>query len=123
MRAAQALIQKNKFYELDTSSRAGDPLNYETRLLNDNNNYALSPAAKRAKEDGSLNPASTHFNRTFNRKIKMRDTFTKLFPTYTHGTDSCYQASFTHYKHFYPKKDDLGQQMQAIDRTHTHKMD
>ena len=111
MRAAQALIQKNKFYELETSSRAGDPYNYETRLLNDDGNYGLSPAAKRAKEDGSLNPASTHFNRTFNRKLKMRDTFTKIFPAYTHGNPTTYIPSNTHAQHFYPRKDDLGNRM------------
>ena len=65
----------------------------------------------------------THFNRTFNRKLKMRDTFTKIFPSYTHGEPTCYQASNTHHMHYYPKQDDIGKKMQDIDRTNTHKKD
>ena len=86
-------------------------------------NYNQSPAAKRAREDGSLDPHQTHFNRTFNRKLKMRDTFTKIFPSYKHSEPTCYISSVTHFQHYYPKKDDVGNKMQAIDRTFTHKMD
>ena len=53
----------------------------------------------------------------------MRDTFTKIFPTYQHGEPTCYQASNTHSMHYYPKQDDLGKKMQDIDRSHTHKKD
>ena len=53
----------------------------------------------------------------------MRDTFTKIFPSYTHADPTCYIASMTHHKHYYPKKDDVGKRMQEIDRTFTHKMD
>ena len=122
-REVQQLTQKTKYYDRELSPNAKDPAFYETRLPNQNNNYALSPAAKRAIQDGSLDPSQTHFNRTFNRKLKMRDTFTKLFPTYTHGEPTCYIPSMTQAQHFYPKKNDLNEPMQRIDRTHTHKMD
>lgn len=97
---------------------------YETRLPNDNANYELSPAAKRAFEDGSLDP-NAQFNRTFNRKLKMRDTFTKIFPAYNHGEETTIKGktSITHNLHEYPKTDDLGRPTAAIDRTYTHKMD
>jgi len=91
------LITKNKIFERDLSPAAKDPNNFESRLPNENENYALSPAARRARQDGSLDPNQTHFNRTFNRKLKMRDTFTKVFPSYTHGEGTCYQPSVTHY--------------------------
>ena len=117
------LTQKTKFYDRELSPTARDPANYEQRLPCDDKNYVKSPAAKRCIQDGSLDPMSTHFNRTFNRKLKMRDTFTKIFPSYTHGEPTCYQASNTHFMHYYPKKDDLGQRMQDIDRTNTHKKD
>lgn len=108
LRDVQQLIVKNKIREHDLSPAARDPKNFETRLLNDNENYAQSPAARRAREDGSLDPSQTHFNRTFNRKLKMRDTFTKIFPSYTHGEGTCYQASITHQKFYYPKRNDCG---------------
>ena len=53
-------------------------------LLNDTENYNKSPAAKHARKDGSLDPRKTYFSNTFNRKLKMRDTFTKIFPLYNH---------------------------------------
>ena len=53
----------------------------------------------------------------------MRDTFTKIFPQYTHGEPTTYIPSITHAKHFYPKHDDIGNRMNQIDRTHTHKKD
>ncbi len=123
LRDVQMLTQVQKYYDRDQSPLAKDPAFFETRLPNEDKNYALSPAAKRAIQDGSLDPSQTHFNRTFNRKLKMSDTFTKIFPSYTHGDPTCYAPSATHATHFYPKKNDLGSKMQDIDRHHTHKMD
>lgn len=117
------MIQKNKYVEHEMSPRAKDPKFFETRLLNDDRNYSKSPAAMRARQDGSLDPNQTFFNRTFNRKIKMRDTFTKVFPSYTHGDSTCFTKSNTHAQHYYPRKNDLGSRMQDIDRSYTHKMD
>ena len=123
LREAQQTIQKTKYHERELSPLATQAEHFETRALNQDMNYGLSPAAKRARQDGSLDPSQTFFNRTFNRKIKMRDTFTKIFPSYTHGAETCYQPSNTHFMHMYPKKDDLGKKMADIDRSHTHKMD
>ena len=96
---------------------------YEAKLLNEDKNYSLSPAAKHAFRDGSLDPRQTFMGRTFNRKLRMRDTFTKIFPTYGHGEPTCAQPSMTHALHFYPKSNDLGKPMQDIDRQYTHKID
>ena len=60
------------------------------RLPNDNENYSMSPAAKHAVIDGSIDKNRSVFNATFNRKLKMRDTFTKIFPTYNHGERTTY---------------------------------
>ena len=57
---------------------------YENRALNEGKNYSLSPAAKHAMKDGSLDQ-NHYLNKTFNRKMRMRDTFTVLFPGYEHG--------------------------------------
>uniref|UniRef100_A0A7S3HYA9 Uncharacterized protein n=1 Tax=Favella ehrenbergii TaxID=182087 RepID=A0A7S3HYA9_9SPIT len=123
MREVQMQITKNKCYERELSPAAQDPTNFEVRPLNENINYNQSPAAKRARQDGSLDPSQTHFNRTFNRKLKMRDTFTKIFPAYKHAEPTCYINSVTHHQHYYPKKDDVGKKMQEIDRSYTHKVD
>jgi len=74
-------------------------------LPNTNENYSKSPAARHAYRDGSLDPARMTFSRIFNRKLKMRDTFTKVFPVYPHGNPTTYSnpnKSFTHFKYFYP---------------------
>ena len=49
LREAQALIQRNPCYERDMSPLARDAANYESRMLNDDSNYGMSPAAKRAR--------------------------------------------------------------------------
>ena len=96
---------------------------FEAKLPNEDLNYSLSPAAKHAMRDGSLDPGQTFFGRTFNRKMRMRDTFTKIFPTYNHGERTVAQPSATHTTHFYPPQNDLGGKMQDIDRQYTHKID
>ena len=113
-----------------TSARYASPLAleiefYETRLPNEDENYSKSPAARHAMGDGSLDPNQTFFGRTFNRKMKMRDTFTKLFPTYDHGKPTNYAPDKIQSKviHAYPPSNDLGGKMQEIDRTYTHKKD
>ena len=59
----------------------------------------------------------------FNRKLKMRDTFTKLFPTYNHEPKTVYSPSAAHVQYLYPSKQFDGKPTHKIDRTHTHKMD
>ena len=98
---------------------------FETRLPNEDRNYSNSPAARHAMGDGSLDPNQTFFGRTFNRKLKMRDTFTKLFPAYEHGqVSNCTGHKITSKnQHYYPTKNDIGGAIQEIDRTYTHKKD
>lgn len=112
----RAQLKEYSPVRIDTSNK------FEANLPNQNSNFAMSPAAKRAKEDGSLD-TNAKFNRTFNRKLKMRDTFTNIFPLYSHAEPTCYKPSNTHTLHEYPKADDLGNTTHAIDRTFTHKMD
>ena len=82
---------------------------YEAKLLNEDVNYSLSPAAKHAMKDGSLDPRQTFLGKTFNRKLRMRDTFTKIFPTYGHGQPTVgTNPSHTQTTHFYPRQNDLG---------------
>ena len=94
-------------------------------MPNDNFNYALSPAAKHACRDGSLDPKQTEFNRVNNRKLKMKDSFLTLFPTYHHdqvSTGTMHDAH-TLTKFHYPKTSIEGTPMATIDREYTHKRD
>jgi hypothetical protein len=70
---------------------------HEGNLPYNNTNYSMSPAAKRALVDGSLDPNQTHFCRISNRKLKMRDTFTKIMPTYNHGEPSALAETHSHW--------------------------
>ena len=105
------------------SPLAEDPEHYECRLLNDDRNYSSSPAARHAMNDGSLDPNTTFFNRTFNRKLKMRDTFTKIFPGYPHGSPSVAGPSHTQTLHAYPDKNADGRPTHEISREFTLKKD
>lgn len=59
----------------------------------------------------------------FNRKLKLRDTFTKIFPSYNHGEPTCYSPSATHHQFHYPDRWHDGTPTHKIDRNYTHKMD
>ena len=67
-----------------------------------------------------------HASTTQNRKLKMRDTFTNIFPNYLHGKPSSKVPSHTHVIYKYniidPEKTAHGS-LHNIDRTHTHKID
>ena len=61
--------------------------------------------------------------RTFNRKLKQRDTFTNIFGGYTHEPATCYTKSAAHVLHpNYKLSVDAGP-AHRIDRTFTHKYD
>lgn len=53
----------------------------------------------------------------------MRDTFTKIFPTYLHGVPSVNAPSNTQITHAYPRVNDMGIPMHQISRQYTHKKD
>jgi hypothetical protein len=55
----------------------------------------------------------------------MKDTFTKIFPSYNHGEASTIAAnkSITHNLYKYPKHNDDGLITHDINREHTHKKD
>ncbi len=53
----------------------------------------------------------------------MRDTFTSVFPNYTHAKKSVYQPSTAHRAYLYPEQNIDGKPMHIIDRTHNLKLD
>ena len=62
-------------------------------------------------------------NSTYNRKLKLRDTFTQIFPGYTHGTGTVYRPGITHSTFVYREKGADGSPTNLIDRTFTKKLD
>ena len=95
-------------------------------LPNEGMNYSLSPSARHAAVDGSLEPLFKNtFSTTFNRKLKMRDTFTKINPLYNHNEPTTFNSNkpWSHGKHVYPKRNDDGRITYQIDRENTHKKD
>ena len=55
--------------------------------------------------------------------MKMRDTFTKILPSYNHEPRSCYNPSFSHYKHIHFLKDIEGKPFAKGTKEYNHKMD
>ena len=56
----------------------------------------------------------------------MRDTFSKVLPTYCHGQPTIYTGenkSLQHTRFVYPKRNDDGRITYAINREYTHKID
>ena len=53
----------------------------------------------------------------------MRDTFTSIFPTYSHGEPSVQRPPVSHVNHNYPLKTENGEATHVINREHTHKLD
>ena len=83
--------------------------------MNDQHYYQKSPAAQYSTRNGSLSP-ERYKSRTFNRRLKMRDTFTQIFPSYEHQPLTCFTQASSHILHpKHPKKDD--------DKEYNHKMD
>ena len=74
------------------------------------------------KENGSFSP-ERYMTRTFNRKMKMKDSFTQIFPSYSHVKKTCYTKAFSHEKHPIYEEDLEDKPAANIDRKHTHKRD
>ena len=82
----------------------------------------MSPAAKCALRDGSLDNAQTWMNKVTNRKLKMRDTFTKAIPTYNHGEGTGMRETVTHtILRYKDTNSETGKPTHFIDRRNTHK--
>ena len=60
-----------------------------------------------------------------NRKIKMRDTFTTIFPSYNHGQPTIFKQHKPFYQtaFVYPRRNDDGKITHMVNREHTFKLD
>mmetsp|Transcript_1914 Transcript_1914/g.3320 ORF Transcript_1914/g.3320 Transcript_1914/m.3320 type:complete len:87 (+) Transcript_1914:580-840(+) len=62
-------------------------------------------------------------SRTFNRKMKMRDTFTNIFPGYKHEPQTCFINPFSHTKHTLHEGDKVYAPIILGKETYNHRMD
>ena len=74
------------------------PGDWESSPRNDRAHYNACPAVKHSEKKGDFSPEAYH-TRTFNRKMKMVDSFTRILPGYDHIANSCYTNSATHVMH------------------------
>ena len=59
------------------------PLDWEGYPANDRGHYLKSPLVRHSIQRGDFD-TTRYKSRTFNRRLRMQDTFTKLVPTYNH---------------------------------------
>ena len=90
--------------------------------MNDREFYVKSPAAKFAVQRGDISPEK-FLSRTFNRRLRMADTFTKVLPTYEHFPKTCYTKSYSHHYHPVIHYDDEGKPLAKRDKEFFHRMD
>ena len=75
--------------------------------MNDRKHYLKSPSLKHSIGRGDFDQ-SRYMSRTFNRRLRMGDTFTKVLPSYNHTPNSTYIPSYTHLQHQEITHDILG---------------
>lgn len=80
------------------ASRSRIPNDWEGSPLNDRVHYNRSPAVKHSNQKGDFSP-ERYRTRTFNRKLKMADSFTRILPGYDHVPSSCYTYAASHVLH------------------------
>ena len=96
------------------------PMDWESYPMNDRNHYLKSPQLRHSISRGDFDENS-HKSRTFNRRLRMQDTFTKLVPTYNHFKESCYLPTQSHHLHPEYSYDILGRHISEKDTTLHHK--
>jgi hypothetical protein len=87
---------KSRFSRSPFAQRIPD--NWEASPLNDRAYYNKSPAVRHSEKRGDFSP-DKFMTRTFNRKLRMKDSFTRILPAYNHQPSSCYTNAASHILH------------------------
>ena len=118
-------------HDVNTMPLGLSPLHRPTRLivedwesspLNTREHYRKSPVAKFSTQRGDFSP-ERYMTRTFNRKMKMRDTFTNIFPGYNHQPQTCFTKAASHIFHPKYEKSLEDKPIYALDKRNNHKVD
>ena len=122
MAPKQVLAGKNTVNSNAFWTRGSIPNDWEYAPMNDRQFYKDSPVAKFVKSRGDFSE-DKHLSRTFNRRLRMRDTFTSIIPMYTHVPRTCYMPTVTHTVFPEFKKDITGKPFAKAPRPYNHRMD
>jgi len=90
--------------------------------MNDRPHYLGSPAAKFSKTRGDFSE-DRFMSRTFNRRLRMRDTFTNIIPMYNHVPNTCYIPPYSHFIHPSHKRDIMNRPLKHVPKDNNHKFD
>ena len=90
--------------------------------MNDREHYHRSPAAKFSIARGDFDPTQ-YMSRTFNRRMRMRDTFTQILPTYNHVDRTCMIPTFSHTRHEPFSKGLIDEPIYKVKKEYNHRMD
>ena len=90
--------------------------------MNDRDHYKRSPVAKFCTARGDFDP-SQHMSRTFNRRMRMRDTFMNILPTYDHVDRTCMTKTFSHVKHEVFDKGLMNEPIYNVTKNYNHRFD
>ena len=101
-------FKPNQTYGSSMFERPALKPDWEAQPMNDRNYYLESPVAKFSRTRGDFSE-DKFISRTFNRRMRMKDTFTNVIPLYTHEPRTCYISPYSHFIHPKYKKDILGQ--------------
>ena len=107
--------------------RGGSLVNpdWEQSPMNTSKYYLKSPVYIHTKQSGFLDKTQDKFlSRTFNRRLKMADTFTKIVPSYEHVPRTCYNID-SHMHHVFKehKRDSEGIPLSKVSKINNHRMD
>ena len=109
-------------YTASVWDRPAIPTNWESADMNNQDYYLASPVAKFVRTRGDFSE-DRHMSRTFNRRLRMRDTFTSIIPLYKHEPKTCYTATYTHSVFPEYKEDITGKPLGKVSRQYNHKFD
>lgn len=111
-----------KIFEPNMFEKKMIPKDFECNPMSDRTHYMQSPQFRHSCMRGDYN-VNLYQSRTMNRRMNMRDSFTKVLPTYHHTPNSGYQQSYSHRAHREIKKYVEGNQLADKNLDHHHKKD
>ena len=103
--------------------RTQRPVDWEAHPMNDTGIYERSPVARHSNTTLKAFDKDKFLSRTFNRRLKMRDTFTSILPMYDHNRNTCMAGNKTasHAKHPLYDRDILGRTMAEIPKPYNRR--
>ena len=97
------------------------PKDFHKQALYNSPHYDDSPVAKHKERTDEISAA--YAGRINNRKLKLKDSFTRVLPGYRHEKKSAYENTISHSAYQKHERDLEGKPIHEVDRSFTHKFD